>query len=245
MQKVLTIDGFSGVGKGTVARIIASDLGWDILDSGAIYRALALLAHQQKISTNDEQALVGLASQLNLSFMAESGKELLSVYLDEQEVSAQLRTQDCANLASQIAKIGAVRVALLTRQRHFATPKGLVADGRDMGSIVFPDAAYKVFLTANIQQRVERRLKQLQSTENFSKIANLLDNRNRQNNSSAGKQERRFVAIKAEIVARDRRDTNRKHSPLKPADDAVVIDTSDLSVSAVVQKIKQLVVPNL
>jgi cytidylate kinase (EC 2.7.4.14) len=204
---VLAIDGPSGVGKGTVARIMAQKLGWHLLDSGAIYRAFALAVDARNIDVTDESALVEVANNLDLAFKTETDSELVSVYLDGQDVSKVLRTEQTGEMASKIASIGVVRAALLKRQQAFAKAPGLVADGRDMGTVVFADAPFKVFLTASAQERANRRLKQLQNQGSEGIISQIL----------------------ADVVARDERDSSRKHSPLKPAKDALIIDTTELS----------------
>ena len=219
MIPVLTIDGPSGVGKGTVARLVAQTQGWHLLDSGAIYRAFALAVDAKGIDTTNEPALVEVAESLDLEFRAEPGSELVSVYLDGKEVSDVLRTEQTGEMASKIASIGAVRAALLKRQQDFAQAPGLVADGRDMGTVVFPDAPFKVYLTASAQERANRRLKQLQEAGHEGIISQIL----------------------AEVEARDQRDSSRKHSPLKPAEDALVIDTTDLSIDEVITQVMELV----
>ena len=215
----LTIDGPSGVGKGTVARLVAQTQGWHLLDSGAIYRAFALAVDAKGIDTTNEPALVEVAESLDLEFRTEPGSELVSVYLDGKEVSDVLRTEQTGEMASKIASIGAVRAALLKRQQDFAQAPGLVADGRDMGTVVFPDAPFKVYLTASAQERANRRLKQLQEAGHEGIISQIL----------------------AEVEARDQRDSSRKHSPLKPAEDALVIDTTDLSIDEVITQVMELV----
>lgn len=243
MKKILTIDGPSGVGKGTIARILATKLGWNLLDSGAIYRALALLADQKNIAFDDENSLANLASAMDLRFEVVAGQELLSVYLLEQEVSVQLRTQACGEIASKIAKYSQVRASLLQRQRDFATKDGLIADGRDMGSVVFADAPFKVFLTASSLVRAKRRLKQLQSADNASKITGFLHDKIVDKAVGRGfdeKQALNLAQIQQEIQLRDERDSNRKSSPLIPAEDALVIDTSSLTIKEVLFKIEQL-----
>ncbi len=219
MIPVLTIDGPSGVGKGTVARLVAQTQGWHLLDSGAIYRAFALAVDAQGIDTTDESGLVEIAKDLDLEFRTESGSELVSVYLNGKEVSDVLRTEQTGEMASKIASIGVVRAALLKRQQDFAQFPGLVADGRDMGTVVFPDAPFKVYLTASAQERANRRLKQLQEAGHEGIISQIL----------------------AEVEARDQRDSSRKHSPLKPAEDALVIDTTDLSIDEVITQVMELV----
>ena len=219
MIPVLTIDGPSGVGKGTVANIVASTLSWNLLDSGAIYRAFALAASKRNITINDTEALLSLASNLNLKFESDPENNKLSVYLDHIEVSSELRTEKTAELASKFAMIGSLRESLLVRQKGFKELPGLVADGRDMGTVVFKDAPFKVFLTANVEERAKRRLKQLQDKGIAGNISHTLD----------------------EVKKRDERDASRKHSPLKPAKDALIIDTSNLTINEVVTKVMTLV----
>ena len=219
MIPVLTIDGPSGVGKGTVANIIASKLSWNLLDSGAIYRAFALAASKRNITINDTKALLSLASNLNLKFESDPENNKLSVYLDHIEVSSKLRTEKTAELASKFAMNGTLRESLLVRQQRFKELPGLVADGWDMGTVVFKDAPFKVFLTANVEERAQRRLKQLQDKGIAGNISQTLD----------------------EVKKRDERDASRKHSPLKPAKDALIIDTSNLTINEVVTEVMTLV----
>ena len=216
---VLTIDGPSGVGKGSVARIVADKMGWHLLDSGAIYRGFALAAQSRNIRFDDELDLVGLAEKLDLKFESVEGQELLNVYVDDVEVSKELRTEQTAELASQLAVIAPLRAALLKKQQQFEQTPGLVADGRDMGTVVFPDAPYKVYLTASAEERAQRRLKQLQNSANAGNISQIL----------------------AEVKKRDERDANRKHSPLTPAKDALIIDTTCLTIDEVITKVMALV----
>jgi len=219
MIPVLTIDGPSGVGKGTLANIMAHKLNWNLLDSGAIYRAFALAASKRNIQIDNTDELLELASNLNLRFESDPFNNHLSVYLDNIEVSAELRTEKTAELASKFAMIGPLRESLLLRQQKFKQPPGLVADGRDMGTVVFKDAPFKVFLTANVQERAQRRLKQLQDKGIAGILSQTLD----------------------EVQNRDERDASRKHSPLKPSKDALVIDTSNLTINEVVAKVMALV----
>jgi len=218
MNNILTIDGPSGVGKGTVARVIAQKLGWHLLDSGAIYRAFALAVEAKGVDIADEDALEAIAQMLDLEFKIEQGSELVSVFLDGKDVSKTLRTEQTGEMASKIASIGAVRGALLKRQQDFAQAPGLVADGRDMGTVVFADAPFKVFLTASAQERAKRRLKQLQSQGTVGIISHIL----------------------ADVVARDERDSSRKNSPLIPANDALIIDTTELSIDEVLTQVSEL-----
>ena len=219
MIPVLTIDGPSGVGKGTVANIVAADLKWHILDSGAIYRAFALAASKRDIQIDNTGQLLELASNLDLRFAPDTAKNVLWVYLDNQEVSSELRTEKTAELASKFAMIGPLRESLLKRQQDFRKLPGLVADWRDMGTVVFKDAPYKVFLTANVEERAKRRLKQLHLRGITGNISHTLE----------------------DVRKRDERDASRKHSPLKPSKDALIIDTSDLTVDEVVTKVMALV----
>ena len=219
MIPVLTIDGPSGVGKGTVARVIANNLNWHILDSGAIYRSLALAVTIKNISLDNLDKLLELSSELDLRFETNNKTKYLNIYLDNVEVSAQLRTEKIAAVASKLAMIGPLRDSLLIRQKKFKMLPGLVADGRDMGTVVFSDAPFKVFLTANVEERAKRRLKQLHEQGITGNISQTL----------------------IEVKKRDERDVSRKHSPLKPAKDALIIDTSDLDINEVIAKVMALV----
>jgi len=219
MIPVLTLDGPSGVGKGTVASIIAQKLDRHLLDSGAIYRAFAIVASNNDIKIDDIDGSLKLANNFDISFKLNSNHEPLNVYLNNVEVSSELRTEKTAALASQFAKIESLRKTLLVKQRQFKKLPGLVADGRDMGTVVFPDAPFKVFLTAEVEERAKRRLKQLQETGIAGNISHTL----------------------AEVQKRDERDVNRQHSPLKPAKDALVIDTTNLTINEVITKVMALI----
>ncbi len=219
MIPVLTIDGPSGVGKGTVANIVAGQLKWHLLDSGAIYRAFALAASKRNIHLDNTKELLDLASNLNLNFKSNPANNCLDVYLDNTEVSNELRTEKTAELASNFAMIGALRESLLIKQQQFRRPPGLVADGRDMGTVVFKDAPYKAFLTANAEERAKRRLKQLHEKGIAGNISHTLE----------------------EVKKRDERDASRTHSPLRPSEEALIIDTSDLTVNEVVARVMALV----
>jgi len=219
MIPVLTLDGPSAVGKGTVASIIAQKLDWHLLDSGAIYRAFAIVASNNDIKIDDIDGLLKLANNFDISFKLNSNHEPLNVYLNNVEVSSELRTEKTAALASQIAKIESLRKTLLVKQRQFKKLPGLVADGRDMGTVVFPDSPFKVFLTAEVEERAKRRLKQLQETGIAGNISHTL----------------------SEVQKRDERDVNRQHSPLKPAKDALVIDTTNLTINEVITKVMALI----
>jgi cytidylate kinase len=207
---VITVDGPSGVGKGTTASLLSNHLGWHLLDSGAIYRALALKVLNTDSEISDVSKLVELARNLDLTFESVIGEPTLA-YLDGQCVNQDLRTESCGNIASIIASIPEVRASLLQRQIEFRQAPGLVADGRDMGTVVFVDAQLKFYLTASAQERAKRRYKQL-------KIKGV---------------DASMRALEKEIAARDARDSNRKVSPLVPANDAIIIDTSDLSIDEV------------
>ena len=219
MIPVLTLDGPSGVGKGTVASIIAQKLDWHLLDSGAIYRAFALVARDNDIKIDNIDGLLKLANNLDISFKLNSNHEPLNVYLNNVEVSSELRTEKTAALASRFAKIESLRKVLLVKQRRFKKLPGLVADGRDMGTVVFKDAPFKIFLTAEVEERANRRLKQLQDVGYTGNMAHTL----------------------AEVRKRDERDANRMHSPLKPAKDALIVDTTNLTIDEVVTTVMALI----
>ncbi len=219
MIPVLTLDGPSAVGKGTIASIIAQTLDWHLLDSGAIYRAFAVSVRNRNIKINDIDSLLKLAGELDLRFELVPNQQSLNVYLDNVEVSTELRTEKTAELASKLAMIELLRKSLLIKQQQFKRLPGLVADGRDMGTVVFPDAPFKVFLTAEVEERAKRRLKQLQESGITGNISQTL----------------------TEVQKRDKRDENRQHSPLKPAKDALVIDTTNLSINEVISKVMALI----
>ena len=206
---VITIDGPTASGKGTVAHRVADRLGFHYLDSGALYRLTALVALRQDTSLKDEHALAKLAAGLPCSFMGEH------IYLGKEDVSQAIRKEEVGNTASRIAVLPTVRHALVSLQLGFRKPPGLVADGRDMGTVVFPTAALKVFLTASAGTRAERRHKQLISKGISANIDSL----------------------RADLEARDARDQNRSVAPLRPAEDAVLLDNSALSIEASVDKV--------
>ena len=207
---VLTIDGPSGSGKGTVARQVAERLGWELLDSGALYRLVAYAAQSRSIPLDDEDAAAALAQGLDVRFGADSrGNE--QIWLDGQEVSVAIRTEQAGDGASRVAAMPAVRKALVGRQKAFARPPGLVADGRDMGTTVFPAAQTKLFLTASAEARAERRYKQLVAKGDPVEMNSLIK----------------------DIQERDERDSNRAVSPLRPAEDAIVIDSTSMSIEQV------------
>ncbi len=213
MSAVICVDGPSGVGKGTLSLMLAEQLGWHFLDSGALYRISALAALRHGIAFDDEAALGELALNLDVRFAPVPGAEP-RVLLEGDDVTSEIRTEQAGNAASKVAAIPAVRAALLERQRAFAKQPGLVADGRDMGTTVFPGAPLKLFLTASAEVRGERRYKQLKDKGLDVNLTSLV----------------------AEIAERDERDASRSVSPLRPADDALVIDTSSLTIDAVFAK---------
>jgi cytidylate kinase len=206
-SKILTIDGASGVGKGTIAKIIAQQKGWKLLDSGSIYRSFAYAVRNEK--NPNETFLLHAVRNLDLVFQGDE------IVLDGVDISAHIRTEEIGTLASKLAKLDFIRESLLQKQRDFATDTGLVADGRDMATVVFPQAKYQVFLTASVEERTQRRAKQLQVAGNSSKIDE----------------------IRQSIIQRDERDTSRTTSPLMPSENAFIIDTSNLSIDEVVTKI--------
>ena len=214
---VITIDGPSGSGKGTISRAVARELGFHFLDSGALYRLLAYAAQQRGMALDDEAALARLAGELDIVFPADSDGE--QVLLNGEDVGDRIRSEAAGAGASQVAALPMVRAALLERQRDFRQAPGLVADGRDMGTVVFPDADAKIFLTASAQERARRRCKQLK--EKGMDFA--------------------YEDILADIQARDARDAGRKVAPLRPAEDAVQVDTSDLDIEATIQCVGHLV----
>lgn len=202
---VITIDGPAGAGKGTIACMLADKLGWHMLDSGAIYRVAAVAALRRNMHLQDEMALAAMIPTLKIEF--KNGE----AWLDGDIITSEIRNETYASATSQIAALPAVRAALLELQRRFCQLPGLVADGRDMGTVVFPDATHKFYLTASAEIRAERRLKQLSQQGLSAKLCDLIQ----------------------EINARDERDTNRPVAPLKPAADALVIDTSSLDQAEV------------
>jgi len=223
---VLTIDGPSGAGKGSIAQLVAKELGWSLLDSGALYRLTALSAINQGVSFEDEQALAVVAQGLSVEFLPSEFGEPVKVLLDGLDVTKEIRTESAGNNASKIAPLAAVRQALLQRQRDFSTSKGLVADGRDMGTVVFPQAEYKVFMTASAEERAERRYNQLKDKSGQLK--------NKAVDVS-------IAALLKEIEERDARDMGRKNAPLRAADDAKVIDTTRFSIEEVLEQVMGLI----
>jgi CMP/dCMP kinase len=211
---IITIDGPSGSGKGTVSRAVAKALGWSLLDSGALYRLVALAGRRASVSLDDGAALGQLAGRIDIRFGSdESGDEV--VWLDGQDATGAIRTEEAGGDASRVAAHGEVRAALLDRQRGFAVPPGLVADGRDMGTAIFPWARVKIFLTASPAIRASRRYKQLKEKGVAANLA----------------------ALSLEIAERDRRDSTRTASPLVASADATVLDTTGMSVDEVIGRV--------
>ena len=212
---VITIDGPSGSGKGTVAGILAKRLGWNLLDSGALYRLLAFAAGNHGVALDNEALLEKLAAHLDVQFVGATDGKPARIILEGDDVTHAIRSEAVAAGASKVAALPAVRDALLQRQRAFQELPGLVADGRDMGTVVFPDAPLKVFLTASAEERARRRYLQLKAKGDDVSLSGLLD----------------------EIRARDERDTQRAIAPLKPAADAIQLDSTELSIEQVLERI--------
>ena len=213
---VLTIDGPSGSGKGTVAQLIAKDLGWHYLDSGALYRVLAQASIKHGFELGDETSVSTLAQNLDVVFSVKNDE--LEVLLEGQNVSTLIRSEQAGNAASKVAALALVRNALLERQRDFRQLPGLVTDGRDMGTVVFPDAPYKIFLNASAEVRAQRRHKQLKEKGIRSNISVLID----------------------EISERDERDRNRRVAPLRPATDAIQLDSTSLGIENVFERVRAI-----
>lgn len=215
---VITIDGPAGSGKGTVSHNIASQLGWHLLDSGALYRLTALSSVKNGADLESPEAIAKIAAQLDVKFNpTEDGNT--QIILAGEEVTSAIRTEECGLNASKIASYSKVREALLDYQRQFLTPPGLVADGRDMGTVVFPDAPLKIYLEASAKIRATRRQNQLKQQGTNVTLSRLIQ----------------------DIEKRDAQDSMRKASPMKPAEDAIIIDTDELDVNSVVNKVMQLV----
>ncbi|MBU3057086.1 (d)CMP kinase [Pseudomonas indica] len=212
---VIAIDGPSGSGKGTIAGLLARKLGWSLLDSGALYRLLAFAARNHGVDLTNEEALKVLAAHLDVQFVAASEGHGQRIILEGEEVTDVIRNEQVGAGASQVASLPAVREALLQRQRAFLEAPGLVADGRDMGTVVFPEAPLKIFLTASAEERARRRYLQLKEKGDDVSLSSLLE----------------------EIRARDERDTQRAVAPLKPASDAIQLDSTELSIEQVLERI--------
>jgi cytidylate kinase len=216
LAPVIAIDGPSGSGKGTVCSRLARELGWHLLDSGALYRLLALAAGRHGIALDNEAALEALAAHLDVRFVAaQAGQHGQRILLEGEEVGDELRTEQAGAGASQVAALPGVRSALLQRQRDFRVAPGLIADGRDMGTVVFSDAPLKIFLTASAEERARRRYLQLKDKVAGVNLSSLLE----------------------EIRARDERDMQRTVAPLKPASDAILLDSTELSIEQVLERI--------
>lgn len=223
---VITIDGPSGTGKGTLCQLLAKELGWNLLDSGALYRVLAVAAKQHAVDLDNELALEVLAAHLDVQFKSNQVFKSSVVILEGENVTDLIRSQACGDAASVIAQFPKVRAALLERQRGFATAPGLVTDGRDMGTVVFPDACLKIYLDASAEIRAKRRYLQLKEKGISASLAQVVK----------------------ELEGRDQRDRDRKTAPLQISNDATTIDTSDMSIEQVFEKVLRLVkqhVPNL
>ncbi|MCV6611607.1 MAG: (d)CMP kinase [Amphritea sp.] len=212
---VITVDGPSGSGKGTICSLLARELGWNLLDSGALYRLVALAARHHGVALDDVDALVVLAAHLDVQFATPEDQNEVIIILEGEEVTNSIRTEECGADASVVAALGPVREALLERQRAFVSEPGLIADGRDMGTVVFPEAELKVYLTASAEERANRRYNQLI-------------------NKGLGAS---LQAILEDIQARDARDMNRSVAPLKPAEDAISLDTTTLSIEQVLASV--------
>jgi cytidylate kinase len=213
---VLAIDGPSGSGKGTISRRVANQLGWHLLDSGALYRIVALAGRREGLDSGDEAGHAQLAANMKVRFgMTQSGEELILLGDEESDITREIRTEEAGQGASRVAVWPQVRSALLDRQRGFARPPGLVADGRDMGTVVFPAAALKIYLTASAEERARRRHNQLKDKESGASLA----------------------ALSLEIAERDRRDSTRAVAPLRPAADAVLLDSTHLTITEVVEQV--------
>jgi cytidylate kinase len=215
LMPVITVDGPSGSGKGTVCRLLAEKLGWDVLDSGAIYRVLSLAALHHQIALDNEEALVPLAANLDVQFLVDSQTNAGKVILEGEDVTTTIRNEEVGSAASKVAALPRVREALLRRQRAFRSENGLIADGRDMGTVVFQDAPLKIYLTASAQERARRRFVELNTRGLDVTLSGLLQ----------------------DIQDRDKRDMNRAVAPLVPAEDAIELDTSELNAQQVFDKV--------
>ena len=211
MSAVITVDGPSGSGKGTICRLLSQKLGWNLLDSGALYRLTALAARHHGVDLDDVEALQVLAAHLDVRFVASDTESEIQIFLEGEEVTKAIRAEDVGLDASKVAAIQPVRTALLSRQRDFAQQPGLIADGRDMGTVVFPEALLKIYLDASAEERAQRRYKQLIDKGVGASLEDILQ----------------------DLRARDDRDMNRSASPLKPAEDAIRLDSTSMTIDDV------------
>lgn len=212
---VITVDGASGTGKGVVTQLVARQLGWRLLDSGALYRVLALAAQKHGVALDNEPAVTVLAEHLDVQFIATELGTPPVILLEGQDVTETIRTEKIGNEASKVGALAAVRTALLSRQRAFRELPGLATDGRDMGTVIFPDASVKIFLTASPDERARRRYNQLKEKGISVTLSDLV----------------------GELRERDQRDRERAVAPLRPADDAICIDTDKLTIEQVVDRV--------
>ncbi len=212
---VITIDGPSGTGKGTIASLLAKKIGWHVLDSGAIYRAAAWAIMENDLGPDDENAIGELLKSLEIKIRPETSREPTRVICGEQDITEEIRTEECGMVASETSSLPVVRAALLHCQHSFRKLPGLIADGRDMGTVVFPDAGLKIFLDASENERVKRRFKQLQAKGISVSLGH----------------------VREDLQIRDNQDANRTIAPAKPAEDSVIIDTTDLSVEQILRKV--------
>lgn len=219
MPVVVAIDGPSGAGKGTICRLVAKQTGFHLLDSGALYRITGVAGLKNNLDLEDAEKVGELAASLQIEFNSEG--DSTKVLVNGDDYTKAIRTEEAGMAASKVAKHPAVRAALLQQQRDFAKSPGLVADGRDMGTVVFPDAPVKIFLTASAEERAQRRVKQL---EEAGQVADYND-------------------VLRDIKKRDEQDSNRASAPLKPADDAIILDSTDLSIEEVLQRVLESI-PN-
>lgn len=218
MTKIITIDGPSGSGKGSVSRLLAKKLGFSYLDSGALYRLLSIAASRHKVASSNQKGLKSLAEHMDICFESDDTGGLRAL-LEGEDVTLEMRTENTGERASKIAGHSEVRAALLKRQRLFAKGDGLVADGRDMGTVIFPTAHLKIYMTASIEERASRRYKELLAKgEDVS-----------------------LRALAEQVAARDERDMNREVSPLVAAEDAIEIDTSDMSAKEVLETVLHII----
>ena len=214
---VITVDGPSGAGKGTLCQMLASEFNWALLDSGALYRVTALAAKHHGVAMDNEAGLATIAAHLDVQFQISPENDGVQVILEGENITSDLRTEETGAIASQVAAVNSVRAALLERQRGFQQLPGLIADGRDMGTVVFPNAELKIYLTASAEERGQRRYDQLINAGKSANLPQIID----------------------DIKARDDRDMNRSVAPLKPAEDAIIIDSTQMSIEEVFQQVQQ------